>query len=76
MSGYLVIVPSISDTTTKSVDCHTKMRAVHAMTPEADSENVMVLAPDFKFNDFYEQVSLTDSLARRRRHATYKLIRG
>jgi len=45
-------VPSMSETTTRSVESHTKIRAVHAMTPEVDRENVMVFAPDFRLRDF------------------------
>lgn len=48
---YLVIVPSISDMTITSVDSHTNIRAVHAMTPVVESENVIVLAPGFKLSD-------------------------
>lgn len=49
---YFVIVPSISEMSTLSVCSQTKMRAVHAMTPEADSENVIVFAPGFKSSVF------------------------
>jgi len=50
-----VIVPSISDTTTRSVESHTNIRAVHAGTVELDKENVMVLAPDLRLRDFWRK---------------------
>ena len=50
--AYFVIVPSISEMTTLSVCSQTKMRAVQAMTPEADNENVIEFAPDLRFNVF------------------------
>jgi hypothetical protein len=53
---HLVIVPSMSETTTRSVESHKKMRAVHAMTPVVDNENVIVLAPVFKSRDFCESI--------------------
>lgn len=49
---YLVIVPSISDITTRSVESHTKIRAVAAMAPEADNENVIAFAPGLRLSDF------------------------
>lgn len=52
-STNLVIVPSISETTTRSVDSQTKIRAVVADSPVADREKVIEFAPGFKFNDFY-----------------------
>ena len=52
---HFVIVPSISDTTTKSVESHTKMRAIHAIAPEAEREKVMELAPAFRLSDFWLQ---------------------
>lgn len=45
----------------ESVWSHTKSRAVQAVTPVADSENVMVFAPDFRLRDFchlYQYVSM------------------
>jgi hypothetical protein len=48
----LVIVPSISETTTRSVDSQTKIRAVVADAPVADKEKVIEFAPGLKFNDF------------------------
>lgn len=51
-STYLVIVPSISDTTTESVDSQRKMLAVHAVSPESERENVMEFFPGFKSNCF------------------------
>lgn len=47
-----MIVPSMSDTSTRSVDSHTKMRAVHAMVPEVDSEKVIEFGPGFRLSDF------------------------
>lgn len=52
MDIYFVMVPSMSDTTTKSVCSQTKIRAVHATTPVADSEKVMVFAPGLRSKDF------------------------
>ena len=43
----------MSETTTRSVDSQTKMRAVVADSPVADKEKVIEFAPDFKFNNFY-----------------------
>jgi hypothetical protein len=51
-STYFVIVPSISDMTTISFESHTKIRAVQAITPVVDNENVMVFAPGFKLSAF------------------------
>lgn len=50
--AYLVIVPSISETTTWSVESQTNMRAAQPGAPVVESENVIVLAPGFRFNDF------------------------
>lgn len=47
-----MIVPSISEITTRSVESHTKIRAVHAMAPEVERENVIVLAPGLRFRAF------------------------
>jgi hypothetical protein len=47
-----VIVPSISDTTTRSVESHTNIRAVQAGTVELDNEKVIVLAPGLRLRDF------------------------
>ena len=35
---------------------HTNIRAVHAATPVADSENVMVFAPGLRLRDFYHEL--------------------
>lgn len=56
MYTHFVIVPSISEITTKSVDSQTKIRAVHATAPEVDSEKVIVLAPGFKLRLFCDIV--------------------
>ena len=45
----------MSETTTRSVESHINIRAVHAITPVVESENVMVLAPDFRSRDFYRR---------------------
>lgn len=50
--AHLVIVPSISETTTWSVESQTNMRAAHPGTPVVESENVIVFAPGFRFSDF------------------------
>src|ERR1700678_2782112 len=42
---HLVMVPSISETTTRSVESQTNIRAVAATAPVADRENVIVFAP-------------------------------
>lgn len=49
---YLVIVPSISETTTKSVESHTKILAVQTIAPVIEREKVILLAPGFRFNVF------------------------
>lgn len=48
----LVIVPSMSETTTWSFASHRNMRAVHAMAPDADNENVIGFGPAFKSSCF------------------------
>lgn len=50
--AHLVIVPSMSEMTTWSVESQTNMRAAHPGTPVVESENVIVFAPGFKFSDF------------------------
>ena len=50
--SYLVMVPSMSDTTTESVCSQTNIRAVHAVAPVDEREKVMVFAPDFRLSDF------------------------
>lgn len=52
LRSYLVIVPSMSDTSTRSVESQTKIRAVHAMVPEVESEKVIELGPGFRLSDF------------------------
>lgn len=47
-----VMVPSMSDTTTESEESQRKIRAVQAITPEAERENVIVLAPFFRLSCF------------------------
>lgn len=47
------MVPSISETTTLSELSHTKMRAVQAITPDADSENVILFGPLLRLRFFY-----------------------
>lgn len=49
---YFVIVPSMSEITIESVDSQTNIRAVHATTPDADKENVILLAPGFSSSFF------------------------
>ena len=49
---YFVMVPSMSEMTTWSVCSQTNRRAVHAATPVADRENVMLFAPGFRSSDF------------------------
>lgn len=50
--AYFVIVPSISEITTESVQSHTNNRAVHATAPVADKEKVMLFAPGLRSRDF------------------------
>lgn len=50
--AHLVIVPSISETTTWSVESQTNMRDAHPGAPVVESENVIVFAPGFRFRDF------------------------
>lgn len=50
---HFVMVPSMSEMTTRSVWFHMKMRAVHAIAPVAESENVIELAPGFSSRLFY-----------------------
>jgi hypothetical protein len=50
---YLVIVPSMSEMTIKSVESQTKMRAVHATAPEADKLKVILFGPDLSSSAFY-----------------------
>ena len=52
MQTNLVIVPSISETTTKSVESHTKILAVQTIAPVTEREKVILLAPGFRFNVF------------------------
>lgn len=47
-----VIVPSISEMTTRSVESQTNIRAVAAIAPEADKEKVIALAPGRRLRDF------------------------
>jgi len=49
---YFVIVPSISEITTRSVESQTKIRAVAATAPEVESEKVIEFAPGRRFRDF------------------------
>lgn len=51
-----MIVPSISDMSTRSVESHTNIRAEHAIAPVVERVNVMVLAPGFRFNDFCKNI--------------------
>ena len=50
---YFVIVPSISEITTRSVESQTKIRAVAATAPEVESEKVIEFAPGRRFRDFW-----------------------
>lgn len=47
--SYFVIVPSISDMTTRSSSSQRKIRAVHDATPEyeEETEKIILLAPCF-----------------------------
>jgi hypothetical protein len=47
-----VIVPSMSETTTESSYSQTNIRAVHAVAPVNERENVIVFAPGFRSKDF------------------------
>jgi hypothetical protein len=53
----LVIVPSMSEMTIESVASHTKIRAVHAAAPDAESEKVMLFEPSFSSSAFYAIIS-------------------
>lgn len=46
------MVPSMSEMSTMSVESQTKIRAVHAITPDVERENVIVFAPAFKLSAF------------------------
>lgn len=50
----MVIVPSISEMTIWSVESHTNIRAVHAATPELESEKVIVFAPGSRLSLSYK----------------------
>lgn len=56
-SAHLVIVPSISEMTMWSVESHTNILAVHAATPELESEKVMVFAPGSRLSLSYRHDS-------------------
>ena len=45
------------------------------MAPEAESENVMVFAPDFRWSDFYD-IKKCQTMANGRKWLFYELIRG
>lgn len=53
----------MSEITTKSVESHKKMRAVHAITPVVDNENVILLAPDFKLRDFCQSIMMVITIS-------------
>ena len=55
-TAYFVIVPSISEITTRSVESQTKIRAVAATAPEVESEKVIELAPGRRFRDFWGDI--------------------
>lgn len=48
-----MIVPSISEITTRSFESQTNIRAVAAIAPEADKEKVMAFAPGLRLRDFW-----------------------
>lgn len=53
-----MIVPSMSETTTRSVCSHTKILAVAATAPVAEREKVIVLGPGCRLSAFYLMVSI------------------
>ena len=59
-----------------SVDSHTNIRAVHAMTPEVESENVMTLAPGFKLSALWMKQNLFQASTTMSYGTTYQLIRA
>lgn len=51
-----MIVPSMSETTTWSVDSQRNIRAVHATAPDAEREKVIVFEPALRSNAFYKML--------------------
>lgn len=49
---HLVMVPSMSEITTKSVESHIKILAVQATAPLMECEKVIELGPGFRLRDF------------------------
>jgi hypothetical protein len=63
----------MSETTTRFVESHKKMRAVHAMTPEVESEKVMVFAPDFRLSDFCDTINIPSDSAKIQQEAIFDI---